>query len=162
MGEILLDAYKVQYGYDKWSIIRPANIFGKYDDFSGFGTVIASTIKKVAEAKNEIECWGDGSPIRDFVYAGDVADAIIKIYEKQINDTVNFGSGIEISIKEIVDNIVSISNKSLGIKWDKSKPNGDLRRLMDVSKQTNYGILPTTPFKERLKEVYEFYIDSIK
>lgn len=162
MGEVLLEAYKVQYGYDKWSIIRPANIFGKYDDFSGFGTVIASTIKKVAEARNEIECWGDGSPIRDFVYAGDVADTIIKIYEKQINDIVNFGSGIEVSIKEIVNDIVSISGKDLEIKWDTSKPNGDLRRLMDVTKQINYGILPKITFKERLKEVYEFYTNSIK
>jgi len=160
MGEILLGAYKVQYDYNKWSIIRPENIFGEYDDFSGFGTVIASTIKKVAEAKNEIVCWGDGSPIRDFVYAGDVADAIIKMYTNQINDIVNFGSGIEISIKEIVDNIASISGKDLDIKWDTSKPNGDLKRLMDITKQAHYNTLPTKSFIVRLKEVYEFYTNS--
>ena len=81
MGEVLLEAYKVQYNYTNWAIIRPANIFGEYDNFDGTGTVIASQCKKVFEAETEIEAWGDGTPIRDFVYAGDVANAILSLYE---------------------------------------------------------------------------------
>lgn len=158
MGEMLLEAYKVQYGYDKWSIIRPANIFGDYDDYSGDGTVISSTIKKIQEATDSIECWGDGSSIRDFVYGKDVALAIKKMYEEKIHDTVNFGSGIEISIKQMIETLVKISGKNLEIKWDTSKPNGDLRRQMDTSKQEKYNLLPTTSFEKALEKTYNYYM----
>jgi len=157
MGELLLESYKVQIGYDKWAIIRPANIFGEYDDFSGKGTVIASTIKKVYEATYSIEAWGDGSPIRDFVYAGDVANAIIELYENQLHTTINFGCGEEISIKNIIDMVVKISGKSLSVNWDTTKPNGDMRRQMDITKQTQYGLLPKMGIKEGIKKTYEFY-----
>jgi GDP-L-fucose synthase len=162
MGEILLEAYKVQYNYENWAIIRPANIFGEYDDFNGKGTVIASTIKKVYEATNTMEAWGDGSPIRDFVYAGDVANAIIKLYENRLHTTINFGSGEEVSIKEIIEMIIEVSKKNIFIQWDTTKPNGDLRRLMDVSKQEQYGLITETKLKESISKVYEHYSNSIK
>jgi GDP-L-fucose synthase len=159
IGEILLESYKVQYNYDNWSIIRPANIFGDYDDFSGGGTVISSTIKKIYEANENdtIECWGDGSPIRDFVYGADVADAIFKLYTNNIKDVVNFGSGEEITIKSMVENLVEISGKNLKIQWDPSKPNGDMRRQMDVTKQKEYNLLPETSFKRALNRTYYYY-----
>jgi len=162
MGEILLEAYKVQYNYENWAIIRPANIFGEYDDFNGKGTVIASTIKKVYEATDAMEAWGDGSPIRDFVYAGDVANAIIKLYENRLHTTINFGSGEEVSIREIIEMIIEVSKKNIFIQWDTTKPNGDLRRLMDVSKQEKYGLLTETKLKESINKVYEHYSNSIK
>lgn len=158
VGEMLLEAYKVQYGYDKWSIIRPANIFGDYDDYSGNGTVISSTIKKIHESTNYIECWGDGSPIRDFVYGKDVAIAIKKLLDEEIHDIINFGSGVEITIKSVVEELVKISGKNLEIRWDTSKPNGDLRRQMDTTKQEKYGLLPTTPFNEALARTFYFYM----
>jgi GDP-L-fucose synthase len=157
MGELLLEAYKVQYGYKKWSIIRPANIYGEYDDFTGGGTVISSTVKKVYHSDDTIECWGDGSPIRDFVYGEDVADAIYQMYDKQINDIVNFGSGEEITIKSMVESLILSSNKTIKIIWDPSKPNGDLRRQMDVTKQNLYGLFPKTSFKDGLNKVYSYY-----
>ena len=160
MGEILLEAYQVQEAYNDWTIIRPANIFGEYDDFGGNGTVIASTIKKISEADGSIECWGDGSPIRDFVYAGDVADAIIKLYEGRKNITTNFGSGTETSIKEMVETLVRISGKSITINWDSSKPNGDLRRLMDTTIQKNNGILPEHTLEEGLRITYNYYNEN--
>lgn len=162
MCELLLEGYKIQYGYDKWSILRPANIFGEYDDFSGNGTVIASIIKKVYDSDDEITAWGDGSSIRDFVYCGDVADAIIDLYEKKIKDILNFGSGIEFTIKDIINQIIEISDKNIKINWDTTKPNGDKKRLMDITKQIKYGILPKISFKEALKNVYEFYTNTSK
>lgn len=158
-GELLLEAYKVQYGYVNWGIIRPANIFGENDDYSGNGTVISSTIKKVSDARNNstIDAWGDGSPIRDFVYADDVAKAIIQMEEMRINDTVNFGSGKEITIRSMIESVIKISKKNLNIKWDTSKPNGDLRRLMDTEKQKEYNMLPETDFEEALAKSYMFY-----
>lgn len=160
-GELLLEAYKIQYGFDKWSIIRPANIFGEYDDFSGNGTVIASTIKKIYQSDGSITVWGDGSPIRDFVYAGDVADAIIDLYERQLKVTVNFGSGEEISIKRMVEELVEVSGKKdTIINWDSSKPNGDLRRQMDITKQSEINLLPKLGFKEALRLTYNSYMSE--
>jgi GDP-L-fucose synthase len=161
MGEILLEAYKVQYGYDKWSIIRPANIFGEYDDFSGNGTVISSTIKKIYEADDSIEAWGDGSPIRDFVYAGDVADAILRLYNDRIHTTINFGAGEEITIKQMIETLIKISKKPISINWDSSKPNGDLRRQMDITKQTEIGLLPVLGFEKALEITYDYYINKL-
>jgi GDP-L-fucose synthase len=157
MGELLLQAYKVQYGYNKWGIIRPANIFGDYDDFSGNGTVISSTIKKIFESEKEIVCWGDGSPIRDFVYGGDVADAIIQMSENEIHDIVNFGSGEQITIKSMVEKLVEISDKNLSIVWDSTKPNGDMKRQMDITKQKKYDLLPKLGFDHALFNTYEYY-----
>ena len=161
MGEILLEAYKVQYGYDKWSIIRPANIFGEYDDFSGNGTVISSTIKKIYEATDSIEAWGDGSPIRDFVYAGDVADAILRLYDDGIHTTINFGAGEEITIKQMIESLIKISKKPISINWDSSKPNGDLRRQMDITKQSQIGLLPVLGFEKALEITYDYYINKL-
>ena len=158
MGEILLEAYKVQYDYTKWSILRPANIFGEYDDFSGKGTVIASTIKKIYEANGDsIEAWGDGSPIRDFVYAGDVADAILQLYHNGKNEVVNFGAGEEITIKQMIETLIKISGKNLSINWDKTKPNGDMRRQMDTTKQKEINLLPKLGFEKALEKTYNYY-----
>lgn len=163
MGELLLDAYKVQHSYNEWSVIRPANIFGEYDDFSGNGTVISTLIKKVSSAKNDtdIEAWGDGSPIRDFVYAGDVADGILKLYEDRLHITVNFGSGVEKTIKDLVGDIIELSGKNIGVVWDTSKPNGDLKRLMDTTTQKKYNLLPKLTFKDGLKLTYDYYEENL-
>ena len=157
MGEILLEAYSVQYNYHNWAIIRPANIFGEYDDFTGKGTVIASTIKKIAEAETEIEAWGDGTPIRDFVYAGDVADAILRLYTSKLHTTINFGAGEEITIKSMIETLIKISGKDLKINWNTSKPNGDLRRQMDTTKQEQIGLLPKLGFEKALEKTYTYY-----
>lgn len=161
MGEVLLEAYKVQYNYTNWAIIRPANIFGEYDNFDGTGTVIASQCKKVFEAENEIEAWGDGTPIRDFVYAGDVANAILSLYERKIHTTINFGAGEEITIKSMIEELIKISGKNISINWDITKPNGDIRRQMDTTTQTEIGLLPTLGFNEALKLTYEFYKNTV-
>jgi len=159
MGEILLEAYRVQYNYHNWAIIRPANIFGEYDDFSGKGTVIASTIKKIVEAEGKaIEAWGDGSPIRDFVYAGDVADAVLDLYKRKLHTTINFGAGEEITIKQMIESLIRISGKDLTIDWNTSKPNGDERRQMDTTKQMSVGLLPKLGFEKALEKTYEYYI----
>ena len=155
--ELYLQAYKVQHKWDKWSIVRPANIFGEYDNFGEGSTVIASTIKKVYDAVNEIEAWGDGTPTRDFIYAGDVADACIKCLEDTLHITSNLGSGEDISIKRMIETISKISGKDIQIKWDTAKPNGDMKRKMNTELQSQYGLLPKLGFEEGLKVTYEYY-----
>jgi GDP-L-fucose synthase len=155
--ELYLQAYKVQHKWDNWSIVRPANIFGEYDNFGEGSTVIASTIKKVYDAVNEIQAWGDGTPTRDFIYAGDVADACIKCLEDKLHITSNLGSGEDISIKRMIETISEISGKDIQIKWDTTKPNGDMKRKMNTNLQAQYGLLPKLGFEEGLKVTYKYY-----
>jgi GDP-L-fucose synthase len=155
--ELYLEAYKIQYKWEGWSIVRPANIFGEYDNFGDGSTVIASTIRKVYEATNEIEAWGDGTPTRDFIYAGDVADACIKCLEDRLHITSNLGSGEDISIKRMIETVSEVSGKDIQIKWDTTKPNGDMKRKMDTTIQSQYGLLPKLGFEEGIKVTYEYY-----
>lgn len=163
MGELLLESYGIQYNYENWAIIRPANIFGEYDDFSGNGTVISSMIKKVEEANGYVEAWGDGTPIRDFVYAPDVAEAIIELFERGLKKTiVNFGSGEERTISNIINDIINVSGKFLGVRWDTTKPNGDLRRKMNTDKQKSLDLMPKTHFTDALHKTYHHYLKTKK
>ena len=155
--ELYLEAYKIQYKWEGWSIVRPANIFGEYDNFGEGSTVIASTIRKVSEADDEIEAWGDGTPTRDFIYAGDVADACIKCLEDRLHITSNLGSGEDISIKRMIETVSKVSGKDIQIKWDTTKPNGDMKRKMDTTIQSQYGLLPKLGFEEGIKVTYEYY-----
>jgi len=155
--ELYLEAHKVQHGYDRWSIIRPANIFGEYDNFGEGATVIGATCRKVYDAIDEIEAWGDGTPTRDFIYAGDVADGCIDCFEKELHITTNLGSGEEISIKRMIETVAKVSGKDIKINWDTSKPNGDMRRRMSTKIQEQYGLLPKLGFEEGIKETYNYY-----
>ena len=155
--ELYLEAHKVQHGYDKWTIVRPANIFGEYDNFGEGATVIGATCRKVYESDGEIEAWGDGTPTRDFIYAGDVADGCIKCLEDKLHITTNLGSGEEISIKRMIETVAKVSGKEIKIKWDTSKPNGDMRRRMSTKIQEQFGLLPKLGFEEGIKETYNYY-----
>jgi GDP-L-fucose synthase len=155
--ELYLEAHKVQYGYDRWTIVRPANIFGEYDNFGDGATVIGATCRKVYDAVDEIEAWGDGTPTRDFIYAGDVADGCIKCYEDKLHITTNLGSGEEISIKRMIETVAKVSGKEIKINWDTSKPNGDMRRRMSTKIQEQFGLLPKLGFEEGIKLTYKHY-----
>lgn len=155
--EIYLEAYKVHHDWSNWTIVRPANIFGEYDNFGEGATVIGATIKKVYESDGEIEAWGDGTPTRDFIYAGDVADGCIKCYEDKLHITTNLGSGEEISIKRMIETVSKVSGKEIKINWDTSKPNGDMRRRMSTKIQEQFGLLPKLGFEEGIKETYKYY-----
>ena len=155
--EIYLEAYKVQHGWENWTIVRPANIFGEYDNFGEGATVIGATIKKVYESDGEIEAWGDGTPTRDFIYADDVAEACIRCYEDKLHITTNLGSGEEISIKRMIETVAKVSGKDIKINWDTSKPNGDMRRRMSTKIQEQFGLLPRIGFEQGIKRTYEHY-----
>ena len=155
--ELYLEAHKVQHGYDRWTIVRPANIFGEYDNFGEGATVIGATCRKVYDATDEIEAWGDGTPTRDFIYAGDVADGCIDCFEKELHITTNLGSGEEISIKRMIETVAKVSGKDIKINWDTSKPNGDMRRKMSTKIQEQHDLLPKLGFEEGIKKTYTYY-----
>lgn len=166
VGELSLEALGIQYGWKNWTVIRPANIYGLYDNFSPEATVIGSNTWKVFNVEGEeIVCWGDGSPKRDFVFSEDVAQAAIDAVKKEVNDIINFGSATATSIKDTIETIVSeyssLTGKTKKIVWDTTKPNGDMIRRLDPEKQIKYGILPRTALKDGIRKTLEYYKQTI-
>lgn len=157
MGEMQLETYKIQYGLNNYSIIRPANVYGPYDDFSETSMVIPSLIKRIYNKENPYIVWGDGTSIRDFIYSEDVAKAMIFAVSNEINEPLNVGSGQGISIKDLVNTAIEISDYKPRIIWDTSKPSGDKQRILNTKKLNDYGFLPSISLKEGLTRTLEWY-----
>jgi GDP-L-fucose synthase len=162
MGELQLESYKVQYNYNNYSIVRPANVYGPYDNFDEKNAmVVPSLIRRVLESKDTIEVWGDGSQVRDFIYSEDVARGMLMAVEKKISEPLNLGSGMGITIKDLVETIVNnFPEKKIAIKWDTTKPTGDKIRLMDMKKFTKLGFKCTTPISEGIKKTIEWFLKN--
>jgi len=143
IGELQAECYKVHYGLENISIVRPANIYGKGDNFGDGSMVIPSIIKRICDGENPLVCWGDGTPTRDFIHASDIADGILLCYDKKITEPINLGSGNGFTIKELVETIAEVYGKgelsnSVSIEWDSTKPNGDPIRLMDTTRANGF------------------------
>ena len=162
MGELQAEAYKIEYGWDKISIVRPANVYGPYDNFDPENAmVIPSLIKRAVDGENPLTVWGDGSPIRDFIHAEDVAKGMMLVVEKGINEPINLGSGTGISIKYIAKTISeNVPNGPIPIVWDTEKPKGDAKRLMDMVRANSYGFMPTTSIEAGIKETINWYLEN--
>ena len=161
-------AYRQQYGF-KTIYLLPTNLYGPRDSFDPARShVIPALIKKCLDAKHdgaqEIVVWGDGSPTREFLYVEDAAQGIVlatERYEKP--EPVNLGSGIEVSIRDLVELIVKYTGFSGRITWDVSKPNGQPRRCLDTSRaERGFGFRATTPFEEGLRRTVEWYQKAIE
>lgn len=157
MGEVTLDALKVQYNWDNWTVIRPSNIYGLNDNYAPDATVISTNIWKLFNVEgDDMVCWGNGSARRDFVFGDDVAQATIDVVKKEVRDIINFGCGEAVSIKETIEAIIEsyheITGNTKNIVWDETKMNGDPVRCLDAGKQKKYGILPQTNLKDGIKK----------
>lgn len=167
IGELSLDALKVQYGWDNWTVIRPSNIYGTHDNFAPDATVISTNIWKLFNVdSDEMVCWGDGSPRRDFVFGDDVAQATIDVVKKEVRDIINFGCGEAVTIKETIETIVEeyqkITGKTKTIVWDDTKMNGDRIRCLGSKRQIQYGILPQTSLREGIHNTILHYIHTLQ
>ena len=161
MGELQAEAYAIEYGWDKIAIVRPANVYGPYDNFDPANAmVIPSLVKRAMDGENPLVVWGDGSPVRDFIYAKDVAKGMLVALEKCPGHPINLGSGVGYSIKEIVEVIVNNMEKKPEVVWDTTKPAGDKKRLMDISRAKGLGWQPEISIEEGIKEVMQWYKDN--
>ncbi len=150
------EAYKIQYGWDCVSIVRPANVYGAWDSFSDDSAmVIPSLIKRALSGENLLKAWGDGSPVRDFIHARDVARGMMLMVEKNVREPVNLGSGVGVTIKELAETIAGLAGAT--VEWDSSKPNGDAKRLMDTARAEGYGFKPEISLIDGLRETIEWY-----
>jgi len=155
MGELQCLAYQRQYGEGKCSIVRPANVYGPYDNFDLDSAMVIPSLIRKAFSNDELMVWGDGAAIRDFIHARDVARGMIFVVENKITEPLNLGSGDEISIKRIAE---AVANEAgVKIKWDTSKPTGDPRRVFDMTKAKSYGFTPEISIEEGIKETIQWY-----
>jgi GDP-L-fucose synthase len=150
-------AYRQQYGFQSIYLL-PVNLYGPGDNFDLRSShVIPALIKKCVEAVEAgaptIEVWGDGSPTREFLYIEDAAEGIVLAAEHYDDDQpVNLGSGMEISIRDLVETIARLTGFKGDIVWDTTKPNGQPRRQLDVSRADQYfGFRARTTFEEGLR-----------
>ena len=159
MGELQAEAYKVQYpkSDNLYCIVRPGNVYGRYDNFDpSTGMVIPSLISRIYKGEEPLKVWGDGSPIRDFVHASDVAKAMIFVMENRIDKPVNVSSGKPTSIKQLVK-IISENFGNAKFEFTESGMKGDNKRLMDISRLTDYGWKPDTDLLTGLKDTIDWF-----
>lgn len=160
--ELQAEAYAIEYDWDKISIVRPANVYGPFDNFDPENAmVIPSLINRVLGGENPLVAWGDGSPIRDFIHAKDVARGMMLAVEKGINEPINLGSGDGVTIKQIAETVAAnVPGGPVPIEWDTSKPAGDAKRLMDTTRAESYGFKTEISIEEGIKETIEWYLEN--
>lgn len=168
MMMVQTQAYNQQYGFRGIHLLA-VNLYGPGDNFDPDSShVIAGMIRKFADAKEKGEkrvvFWGDGSPTREFLYVGDCARGIVLATQKYDSPApVNLGSGMEISIMELAQKLRALAGFEGEIVWDKSRPNGQPRRCLDVSlAQKEFGFRAETGFEEGLKKTVEWYMGARK
>jgi GDP-L-fucose synthase len=160
MGELQAEAYGIQYEKKNISIVRPANVYGAYDNFNPANAMVVPSLIRKAQENEVLEVWGDGSPIRDFIHADDVALGMIYAVEKQITEPINLGSGKGYSIKEVVDMVVKHSGKQLEVKWLTDKPAGDKVRLFDMTRAKSHGFDILVSLDEGIKNTTEWFLNN--
>ena len=157
-------AYRQQYGFNSIYLL-PVNLYGPHDNFfpQYSSHVIPAVIKKCFDAKKAgkktLTVWGTGNPTREFLYVDDAASGIVLAAEKyDKSDPVNIGSGFEISIKDLVDKIVKLTGFRGAVKWDASQPDGQPRRLLDVSRaKKEFGFEAKVSLTQGLRRTINWY-----
>jgi GDP-L-fucose synthase len=160
-------AYRTEYGFNSIFVL-PVNLYGPRDNFDPSSShVIPALIKKCVDAvesgSDYIECWGTGEASREFIYAADAAEGILLATEYYNgSDAVNIGAGFEITIKELAEKIVEITGFAGEIRWDHSKPDGQPRRCLDVSRARElFGFKSQMPFEEGLRATVDWYRENL-
>jgi GDP-L-fucose synthase len=162
-GLKLVEAYRREYGR-KWISAMPTNMYGPGDNFDPQNShVLPALIRRFHEAKvagaPSVTCWGDGSPMREFLHADDLATACIFMLENYDGDVaLNVGTGADITIKELTEVIAEVVGFQGEILWDADKPNGTPRKLLDVSRLKNLGWSPRLSLREGIESTYSWYL----
>jgi GDP-L-fucose synthase len=159
-------SYRAEYGFNSIFLL-PVNLYGPGDNFNPASShVIPALIKKCVDAiesgADHIDCWGTGSASREFIYAADAAEGILLATEHYNGcEPVNIGAGFEITIRDLTEKIVELTGFTGEIRWDTSKPDGQPRRRLDVSKAKKYfGFEAKTGFDEGLKATIDWYLKN--
>ncbi len=152
-----------QYGTDFISVM-PTNLYGPNDNYHPMHShVLPALIRRFHEAKESgaesVTCWGDGTPLREFLYVDDLANLCVYLLNHYSgNETVNAGTGKELTIRELTELVAKVVGYSGKIEWDTMKPNGTPRKLLDVSKATALGWTYKTELEDGIRLAYEDFL----
>lgn len=160
IGELQTETYSKQYGWDRISIVRPANVYGPYDNFNPNNAMVVPSLIRKAQESDVLEVFGDGSPIRDFIYSDDVARGMLHVVENKITDPINLGSGGGYTIKNLVELVLKYSGRDIPVKWLTDAPSGDSKRLMSVDRMKKYGLETTVSLEEGVKLTTEWFLNN--
>lgn len=156
-------AYRDQYGFNAIHLL-PVNLYGPHDNFDPDSShVIPAIVRKCLEAiesgANQVVCWGTGNATREFLYVEDCAQAIVLATERyDRSEPVNVGAGFEISIRDLAELIAELTGFTGRLVFDRSKPDGQPRRSLDVTRARNrFGFSATTDFREGLRRTIEWF-----
>ena len=166
-GIKMCQAYRKQFGFNAVAVM-PTNLYGPNDNFDhNYGHVLPSLIAKFHGSKEKsehwvVKLWGDGSPKREFLHVDDLAEALYIVMDRYDDEEIiNVGTGEDITIKELAEMIVEVTGYENEYEWDTSKPNGTLRKVLNVDKVKSLGWEPKIELKEGLESTYEWYKESI-
>lgn len=161
-GIKMLQAYRKQYGFKSVSLM-PSNLYGIGDNFHPKnGHVIPSMMQKFNNSDGKsVTFWGDGTPMREFLYADDLADGCLFAMEHFENaELINIGSGENVTIANLAKTLASIVGYTGDIEWDTTRPNGTPNRPLDYSKMTELGWKPKHSLHQGLKKTYQWFIEN--
>jgi GDP-L-fucose synthase len=142
------------------------NLYGEHDVFGEYRShVAAALIKRFADAVQtkapQVVCWGTGTPVREFIYSGDAAEAVARLVDSGYSEPLNVGTGIGTSIKELAEIIRRLTGYQGAIVWDTSKPDGVLRKVLDVSRMKSVlGWQPPTSLEDGLAKTIRWYVEN--
>jgi GDP-L-fucose synthase len=165
-GVKLCQAYAREYGANFISAM-PTNLYGPNDNFDlETSHVLAALLRKAHEAKTkrtrELVVWGTGTPRREFLHVDDCASACLYMLQKYDSpEIVNVGCGEDISIRELAELICDVVGFEGELTWDKTKPDGTPRKLLDVSKLRGLGWAPTIPLREGITKTYDWFLENV-
>ena len=166
-GLKLIQAYRKQYSCD-WISAMPTNLYGPGDNYDlSTSHVLPALLRKFHEAKeksdSEVVVWGSGSSLREFMHCDDLADALIFLLKNYSEyEHINVGSGVEVSIRKLTETIAEIVGYKATLTWDKSKPDGTPRKLMDTSKLHSLGWNNCRSFSDGVRQTYDDWIVAQK
>ncbi|MDB9877766.1 GDP-L-fucose synthase [Amylibacter sp.] len=162
-GIKLIQAYRKQYGYD-WISAMPTNLYGPGDNYDlNSSHVLPALLRKFHEAKvseaSEVTVWGSGTPLREFMHCDDLASALLFLLKDYSGyEHINVGSGVEVSIRELVEVIAKVVGYDAKIVWDKTKPDGTPRKLMDSSNLNKMGWKSNRTLFDGISHTYENWL----
>jgi len=165
-GVKLCQAFSREYGANFVSAM-PTNLYGPNDNFDlETSHVLAALLRKAYEAKKssarELVVWGTGTPRREFLHADDCASACLFLLEKYDSpEIVNVGCGEDISIRELAELVCEVVGFDGELSWDKTKPDGTPRKLLDVSKLRGLGWTPTIPLRDGIAQAYDWFLKNV-
>jgi len=164
-GIKLIQAYRKQYGYD-WISAMPTNLYGPGDNYDlNSSHVLPALLRKFHEAKisknSEVTVWGSGTPLREFMHCDDLANALLFLLKGYSGyEHINVGSGDEVSIRELVNVIAEVVGFEAKIVWDKSKPDGIPRKLMDTTNLEHLGWKDHRSLFDGISQTYENWLSE--